>query len=587
MTRACPKLLTSRSVRPVSGAVWPVRSTILNVVVSIFALLIFGATFRAGIDRGMDQMVSVDGYGRALAAVAAVMTEQRFHQGGYALSQCIHQELERRGLTANQQVLKQVGSSFPQNLRAHFLDKLLEDMSRDLAKLPDSCGLVGRLSGDRLVGIGSDDLGYVDFAKLAFYLFGLHIRAFYYLFFLIYALSLILALIERHENPMSQIILLSAAGLIYVSCYYADFLQTSRGSSSITDPRFMPVLAFIPGVHLLLMLVHNRPPNWWRIVIVIFQSTVIFFSIHIRATAIIWIFPPLLAALVVFLLSLKRAIGTPAGSRLAAYRGLIAQWPAIVLLVVVFGGLRLAAWSVHPVYRSGGWLSAHEIWFPIYYSLQFHPEFAKKYGAYHDSKVGDEMPVAAALVYLKEHPEEDKPDLFISGRSLKSSAMERLIRLAFFEFLRRDPWFVFETVVSVKGKMIWNAIVDESVAEWKRANWRARLLLFVAIALVGGMAARHAVELEGLSRLTTAVTIGAAASLSIPLLTLVFVQMMAEEIMAIQMSLVLLLSLAVAYLLRATARYWPAPGSEDTELGVLMDLEVGHEETEVHAGVRA
>jgi hypothetical protein len=26
---------------------------------------------------------------------------------------------------------------------------------------------------------------------------------------------------------------------------------------------------------------------------------------------------------------------------------------------------------------------------------------------------------------------------------------------------------------------------------------------------------------------------------------------------------------------------WPAPGSEDTELGVLMELEVGHGETEV------
>jgi hypothetical protein len=32
--------------------------------------------------------------------------------------------------------------------------------------------------------------------------------------------------------------------------------------------------------------------------------------------------------------------------------------------------------------------------------------------------------------------------------------------------------------------------------------------------------------------------------------------------------------------------YWPAPGSEDTELGVLMELEVGHGETEVYARVQ-
>jgi hypothetical protein len=31
----------------------------------------------------------------------------------------------------------------------------------------------------------------------------------------------------------------------------------------------------------------------------------------------------------------------------------------------------------------------------------------------------------------------------------------------------------------------------------------------------------------------------------------------------------------------ASSAPWPAPGSEDTELGVLMELEVGHGETEV------
>jgi hypothetical protein len=32
---------------------------------------------------------------------------------------------------------------------------------------------------------------------------------------------------------------------------------------------------------------------------------------------------------------------------------------------------------------------------------------------------------------------------------------------------------------------------------------------------------------------------------------------------------------------------WPAPDSEDTELGVLMEREVCHGETEVHTGVQA
>jgi hypothetical protein len=46
-------------------------------------------------------------------------------------------------------------------------------------------------------------------------------------------------------------------------------------------------------------------------------------------------------------------------------------------------------------------------------------------------------------------------------------------------------------------------------------------------------------------------------------------------------------SKAVELALFYDAKLWPAPGSEDTELGVLMELEVGHGETEVYPGVQA
>src|ERR1700730_4085623 len=81
-----------------------------------------------------------------------------------------------------------------------------------------------------------------------------------------------------------------------------------------------------------------------------------------------------------------------------------------------------------------------------------------------------------------------------------------------------------------------------------------RLLFFLIIALIGGMAAQRLVELKRLSRLATVVTIGAVSSLSIPMLSLVTPQTMTEESMAIQMAAVLLLSLAAAHLIRATVR---------------------------------
>ena len=45
---------------------------------------------------------------------------------------------------------------------------------------------------------------------------------------------------------------------------------------------------------------------------------------------------------------------------------------------------------------------------------------------------------------------------------------------------------------------------------------------------------------------------------------------------------------ALAFLRLASIRLmWPAPGSEDTELGVLMEPEVGHGEAEVYGRVQA
>ncbi len=47
------------------------------------------------------------------------------------------------------------------------------------------------------------------------------------------------------------------------------------------------------------------------------------------------------------------------------------------------------------------------------------------------------------------------------------------------------------------------------------------------------------------------------------------------------------LFIAVQELLKHNSVTWPAPGSEDTELGVLMEREVDHGEAEVYTRVQA
>src|SRR5262245_351060 len=128
----------SSPLSPASRSGWPKRCSISrNAVVMIVALLIFGATFRAGIDRGMDKMVAMGAYERILNALSAIMTEQRYRQGGYVVSSCIYDELESRGFSGNPGVARRLGTTFPENLRARYLDEALENMQRDLPQVPD------------------------------------------------------------------------------------------------------------------------------------------------------------------------------------------------------------------------------------------------------------------------------------------------------------------------------------------------------------------------------------------------------------------------------------------------------------------
>src|SRR5262249_22947327 len=146
-------------------------------------IVLFVATFRAGIAHGMDQMVAWEGWGRVATAIATVFTEEKYGKRGYAVSNCLFGELVDRGFTAEPEPLAKLGLTSPANLRSGaFLDGVLQQMWQQLHMTPDC------RAGFR--GFGADDLGYVDFTRLAFWIFGVHIRSFYYMFFLLYGMSL-------------------------------------------------------------------------------------------------------------------------------------------------------------------------------------------------------------------------------------------------------------------------------------------------------------------------------------------------------------------------------------------------------------
>jgi hypothetical protein len=520
-----------------------------SALIALVAIFIFGAMFRTGIYYGMDRKVAWEAYGRVLNAVGAILTELRYGEGGYAISDQVHWHLSQRGFTAEPDITKKLGITVPENFQATYLDDVIQRMWRDLASLPE----IGRQS---IRGLGADDVGYVDFARLAFWTFGLHVRSFYYMFFVIMGTSLLLALVERARDRVGQIIILGTASIIYATCYYSDILLLVEptGSGNMMNPRFMPVIGLIPAVHILLMMVDGVRPQWHKVAIVLVQAGIVFFAVHVRATAV-WLVVLLVLAMIVLALPLLReGWRRKEALRVLAGRFAAARWPALMAVLVVYGGLKVVSLLLHPIYHQGGWLQHHAMWHSIYYSLQYHPKFVEKYGAAHFDMAGDAMPVGAALAYVKEHPEEDKPEIYLIGKSLKYAEMERLSKLAFFQFLRRDPWFVL-TAFNIKTVALFRIIGDETRLTWNSAPIWQRVALLCGFIFAGVLASRSSAGFQKLWMLAAAFSVGAVASMAIPILTVVVAQVISEQIMATQIMLLMWISVFAALLAVTARRY--------------------------------
>ena len=95
-----------------------VNQTTGFVLVALIALFVFGGTFRTGIHYGMDQKVSWEAWGRVLQAISAVMTAERYGEGGYALSDYVVSELYARGFTGDPEIIQKFGLEVPENFQA-------------------------------------------------------------------------------------------------------------------------------------------------------------------------------------------------------------------------------------------------------------------------------------------------------------------------------------------------------------------------------------------------------------------------------------------------------------------------------------
>ena len=258
----------------------------------------------------------------------------------------------------------------------------------------------GYLTDFSLFTMYYDDLGYVDYVKWAFRLFGFKYEAMYYLFFTIFALSSLAFLVTFRSNPIALAVLLANVFVFLIEIHVGNF---SPVIPTFAGMRHGSTLGLLPMWHFVFLTVARSRLSITNIVLAVFQLAILVLAIKMRGSAT-WM------ALFIVAVALFCAVW-PWWRRSAAPRSWtqlarsLAQWPAILLLAGLFTNSLYMNATLHPAYFTDDAVPYHTVWHSIYLGwVASSPELASPYVRDMIAKGanGDMVGYYAALEYLRD-----------------------------------------------------------------------------------------------------------------------------------------------------------------------------------------
>jgi hypothetical protein len=385
--------------------------------------------YRIGVERGFRDWIGLQSYGRIRLAIGAAITDLRHGGYGHTLSLVVESVLITSGLTEDNSILRKFGTQFPNNLRdTSLINRAIEkaaefkwsfDPSRDVR------------------GTAGDDIGLIDYAKLAFRLFGYQLQSLYYLYFVMLVVSTTIFILQFRS--LSGIVpLVGIVSIAYVFLFSSNLFDVTSGPGavSLTDPRVLSGLAIVPGLHIGCLVICDLPPDRASVGFAIAQAATLVFVILIRSSSI-WIVLTLITLTILIAFSDYRS---------RTFQ-LMRFWSVGALLLLWTCHSAFISWTLHPVY-SRGEVARHVVWHSLFYQLQVHPKWKEKYEPTFDFADGDELPRTAAKKYLLRNPPANPEEVYIAPdrNYLKYAAGETYTRKAYLELMFNDPRFVFESI---------------------------------------------------------------------------------------------------------------------------------------------
>lgn len=330
-----------------------------------------------------------------------------------------------------------------------------------------------------------NELGLVDYMYCAFELYGINTNALVLFYFTLLGISVALFFVTFRQSPPCLLLL-----MLYLAAHYfaLDYAQT-RVIATIHNSRFLPVLALLPSLHLLLLVPTRTRPTPAVVAMAALQAFILMFMVFCRTQTYWEIFAIVLAAVVVTgLRPIRQALFHPGRWPAAIANTARENWPAVL---AVLGLIALLGYSQfvpnESLYSKES--KSHIFWHDLFVStVSADPKLLAIYG-YGYSTYTDDMATTAAIHDLRGRndgtsPVAEEVNGVLGINMFKSNgAYDQVVRRVYLRVVREHPWLVLRSFLL--GKPIDQLEYFSFIPElWKRHNYLNPIILALAATLL-------------------------------------------------------------------------------------------------------
>ncbi len=398
--------------------------------------------FAGGIRRGMDTVVTA-GPESENAAIAIAISELLHgldsYVGYHATAETLN-TIMKRGTTGNDD------PKLLPNLRNGEL--INEAIAAAVALKPNPQSYIAE---GTLITMVYDDIGSVDFDKIAFTLFGFNIQSLYYLFFVIISLSSAAFLAQFWRQPAAQVVLLCTLFAFWMEL---DSLIFNQHIPSYYGIRHGSTLALVPMWHLALLMMYRHRLSATAAILAVIQIAILVLAIRIRGSAA-WTTIFLAGLVVFFAVQAWRELG--AGERpLPKVARSALKWPFVFLVIGLLSSKLYTDGKLHAAYLTDDILPYHGIWHSAYLGLSLSPSMVAETGQ-NPETWGDRSGYLAAVDYLRKKGFINTEQQYNSPwtRTYRMRLHENTMRAVYLSFIADRPFSTLALYVYWKPRQIY------------------------------------------------------------------------------------------------------------------------------------